>query len=136
MPAIDPSRIVQVSSVGRGNIGSLTDPQSNGRFSLPGAYALLTFHAYCTGGSATTGADLTISVDHRRGARFDRTLWTLPNFGTAGRPFVELRIGEQEWHHYLMFYEPPNQDIIVATWTDPDANDLSEWRLEANLYPV
>lgn len=136
MPQIDASRIVPRTATGRGNIGSLTDEASNGRFWLPGRYALLTFRVYCSGGSATAGADLTLSVDHRLGARFNRTLWTLKNIGTAGVPFGELRVREDEWHHYIMFDDGSARDIIVAQWTDPDSSDLTDWMIEALLYPV
>lgn len=120
---------------GRGDMGSLTDTMAPPRFSLRKNYRLVSLRVkfYSGSGSAT----LTIKVDHRNGALFDRTLWSFDLVGSGGSD-VDFRVTQDERDTFTFYLneELATRDEIVLTWTDPDGSKATQWAVDAELDEV
>ena len=120
---------------GRGDMGSLTDRLKPPRFFLPGRYMLASLRVVFGGGSGS--ATMTLKVDHRKGPSFDRTVFTWPGVGTGGAG-VDFRIDADQRDQFIFYpdSELMTRDELVLIWTDPDAGDLTNWNVSAELVEV
>lgn len=135
---INPSIVVFSEQTGIGDMGDVADESSIARFALPNAdrYVLAVIHGLWTGGTGT-GAPLVVRVDHRRGAAFDFHHMTFASVGTDDNNRVEYRVPEDDLFHHLYLRDEPTgkQDVVVLTWTNPDAGNM-RWAVEVGLIDV
>lgn len=135
---INPNIVIFSEQTGTGDMGDVTDESSIARFALPSAdrYVLAVVRALFTGGSGT-GAPLVVRVDHRRGPDFDFHHMSFEKMGTDDGNRLEYRVPEDDLFHHLYLRDEPTgkQDVIVLTWTNPDAGNM-RWAVEVGLIDV
>jgi len=123
-----PNQIVTSRVVGVGDMGDVTDEHSTARFTLNvDRFILARIRARFTGGSGD--ATLAICLDHRDpSGLFDFTLDTIKEVGADNRANINHRILADE----LYQWEFRRGDVIVLTWTNPDAGNM-QWAVEVGL---
>lgn len=114
--------------MGTGNMGSVTDEHSTARFTLDvDRFVLAYVRGRFTGG--TGDATFAICLDHRCPCEaYDFTLDTILEVGADNRADINHRILADE----LYQWEFRRGDIIVLTWTNPDAGNM-QWAVEVGL---
>lgn len=124
-----PSQIVTDRCIGVGNMGSVTDEHSTARFTLDvERFVLVYVRGLWTGGTGDP-ATLSICLDHRDpSGSYDFVLDTIADIGTGNKEHINHRILADE----LYQWEFRRGDIIVLTWTNPDAGNM-QWAAEVGL---
>jgi len=125
-----PKSIVSIRAEGLGDMGTVTDETSIGRFSLDQDYVLTRIRGHFSGGSGS--ATLSLYVDHRdTSGSYDSLLATWSSVGTGGAADLHHRIEAEEQHHW----EFRAGDVLCFTWTNPDSGTM-RWALEVGLCPT
>lgn len=132
---IDP-RSVQYYRIGpgTGTIGSLTDPATIGRLSLPQGFALAHIYVYFYGGTGT--ATLTMyqqTWSHKPSTNRVRWTWTGKGGGAAATEdtYAELGVNDYEVHQFIW---RPGDDLVL-TWTDPSSG-ATTWTIDIGYLPL
>jgi hypothetical protein len=115
--------------MGVGDMGDVADEGSTARFMLDAdRFVLIYVRGLWTGGTGKP-APLYICVDHRcQSGLYDFVLDTIADIGTDGRAHINHRILVDELYQYVFH----RGDIIVLTWTNPDAGNM-QWAVEVGL---
>ena len=146
MWAPQPSTVEAFNDTGTSDMGSVTDRASKARFSLAEAYVLVYFRARFGNASNASGASgsatLEIRVDHHLRTHEAPTGTTMPShayridtfpaIGAGGTADINYRILPGEYGGFTF----SKGDILVWTWTNPDASQEQRWDLEVGLAPA
>lgn len=133
---------------GVGNMGSVTDRTSVGRFWLDEDIWVLSHYratfgeAYGSSGASTTVSNtLQIVVDHRRRlsdpngtemAEFAFVYDEVLKVGFGGKVAINVRISDEDLRGFICY----RGDVLVFTWTNPDTDGKQRWDLEVGLARV